>query len=320
MKALLVEELGRAPRLAETSEPVAGPTESMLRVLAAPLNPVDLSIATGGFFAGHPALPYVPGVEAVGVIGATSAATDLVYTCLNGLGTSRHGSCAEFAVASNEHLIPVPSGVEPAVAAAAGTVGLAGWLPLAWRAPVVPGETVVIMGATGNAGLVAVQAAKILGAGQVVAVGRNPRRLELAVRVGADAAVQLQDGDALVDALRAACGDRAPTLVFDPLWGAAILPALEVAAPGARVVQLGQSAGATSAVPSALVRGKHLDILGYTNFKVPFDVLSAGYRRVVDHVSRGEIQLEVERVPLAEGVEAWHRQQLGPERKLVLCP
>ena len=293
-----------------------------MRVLAAPLNPVDLTVAGGHFFAGHPSLPYIPGVEAVGrVVSTDSSAQDrLVFTCLHGLGTSRDGCCADYAVAPVDRLIPVPDDVEPAIAAAIGTAGLAAWLPLTWRAPITPGETVLALGATGTVGLIAVQAAKLLGAGRVVAAGRRQEGLDLAVRLGADAAVQLETASDLAQAFRETCAPTGPTFVFDALWGEPLVAALGAAAAGARVVQLGQSAGATAAIPSALVRGKSLDIRGYTNFGVPFDVLAEGYSRLVEHVRAGRIHVEVEQVPLEEGAIAWQRQQSGPGTKLVLCP
>jgi NADPH2:quinone reductase len=321
MRALLIEELHRSPRLADLDEPTPGQSEVLLRVVAAPLNPVDISIATGNFFAGHPALPYVPGVEAVARVERSGARPpDLVFTCLGGLGTSRNGSCAELATASADSLIPVPDGIDPSLAAAVGTAGLAAWLPLTRRAPVAPGESVLVLGATGTAGLVAVQAARLLGAARVVAAGRRPEGLERALRSGADAAVEIADAVDLADAFRRACGNEGPTLVFDPLCGEPLAAALEVAAPRARIIQLGQGADGVVLVRSALVRGKNLDILGYTNFNVPFETLADGYGELVGHVRDGRIRLDVETVPLEDGVIAWEKQKAGPGGKLVLRP
>ena len=106
---------------------------------------------------------------------------------------------AERGVARDDGIVPVPDDVDPALAASLGIAGLAGWLPLEWRAPVRDGETVLVLGATGTLGLVAVQAAKILGAGRVVAAGRRPEGLERARRAGADATVQLNGAENLAD-------------------------------------------------------------------------------------------------------------------------
>ena len=197
----------------------------------------------------------------------------------------------------------VPEGADPAIAAALGIAGLAGWLPVALRAPVRPGDRVLVLGATGTAGQVALQAAKLLGAAHVVAAGRDPAGLERALHLGADEAVGL-DGD---------FGE--PTYVFDPLCGEPLERAVAAAAPGARIVQLGQSAGPTATLPSAAIRGKQLELYGHSNFAVPADVQVEHFRRLVGHALSGEITIEVERVGLEDVPAAWDRPG-----KLVVCP
>ncbi len=135
----------------------------------------------------------------------------------------------------------------------------------------------LVLGATGTVGEVAVQAAKLLGAGRVVAAGRDPKRLERALELGADEAVPL-DGD---------FGE--PTYVFDPLCGEPLERAVAAAAPGARIVQLGQAAGPTATLPSAAIRGKQLELYGFSDFAVPPEVLAEHYRRLVGHTLTGEI-------------------------------
>ena len=225
---------------------------------------------------------------------------------------------AELAVVPEERLVPVPEGADPALAGALGIAGLAGWLPLAVRAPVRVGEIVLVLGATGTVGQVAVQAARLLGAGRIVAAGRSEEGLARAQEVGADAVVRL--GDRFQDDLREAVGDGGVTLIFDPLWGEPLVAALEVAAPRARIVHLGQSAGPTAALASGTVRGKELEVFGHSNFAVPMDVLRREYDRLVRHAEAGEIRIDVERIPLHEVATAWERQQRGEHVKLVLVP
>ena len=110
-----------------------------------------------------------------------------------GIGVARDGALAERAAVLEATLAPVPDRADPELAVALGVAGIAGWLPLAWRAPVREGETVLILGATGTAGLIAVQAARLLGAGRIVAAGRNVERLERAAAVGADETVRIAD-------------------------------------------------------------------------------------------------------------------------------
>jgi NADPH2:quinone reductase len=305
----------------EAPEPERKPGEALVEVIAAPLNPVDISVASGRFFAGAPPVPYVGGAEAVGrvVEGDRVAAGTVVWTGMQGLGIDRDGTFAERVAAREDGLVPVPDGADPALAASCGIAGLAAWLPLAWRAPVRSRETVLVLGATGTLGLVAVQAAKILGAGRVVAAGRSRDRLERARQAGADEVVVIGGQDGLAAALKEACGGDGPTLVLDPLWGDPLVAALAAAAPGARVVQIGQSAGADAAVPSGLVRGKMLDLLGYTNLRVQHDVLADGFRTLVEHAAAGRVQIDLERVPLEQAPGAWRRQAAGADTKLVIA-
>lgn len=315
MRAAVVSELGQPPSPGELPEPSAGDGDVVLEVLAAPLNPVDLSIAAGSFYGGHPELPFVPGAEGVGRVRESG---DIVWAFGGGLGMSRNGTMAELALVPEERLVPVPAGADPVVAAALGIAGLAGWLSLAWRVPVREGETVLVLGATGTVGLVAVQAARLLGAGRIVAAGRSDEGLARAQDVGADAVVRL--GDRFRDDLREAVGHGGLTLIFDPLWGEPLIAALDVAAPGARIVHLGQSAGPTASLESGTVRGKQLELFGYSNFAVPMDVLRPEYDRLVRHAEAGEIRIDAEQIPLEDVATAWERQQRGEHTKLVLVP
>jgi NADPH2:quinone reductase len=278
----------------EAPEPVG----ETLEVLAAALNPIDRAVAAGQFYGGHPPLPFVPGCECVG----REAGGRIVWTFGGGLGLARNGAMAERAE-PGAVVAEVPDGADPALAAALGIAGLAGWMPVAWRAPVRAGDQVLVLGATGTAGQVALQAAKLLGAARVVAAGRNPAGLERALELGADEAVGL-DGD---------FGE--PTYVFDPLCGEPLERAVAAAAPGARIVQLGQSAGPTATLPSAAIRGKQLELYGYSNFAVPADTLAEHYRRLVGHALGGEIRLDFDRVGLGDVGDVW-----GAPGKHVVLP
>jgi NADPH2:quinone reductase len=311
----------RAARVTTLGEPaVPGTVDDLVgdvvEVLAAPLNPIDLAVSRGVLATGHPELPYVPGCEAVG----RTADGRLVWLFGGSLGRTRDGAMAERVQIGDAVAVDVPEGADPALAGAMGIAGLAGWLPFAWRAPLRGGEDVLVLGATGAVGLVAVQAAKLLGAGRVVAAGRSRSGLDRALELGADDVVDLTATDDLVAAFRAAFAGRGPSYVFDPLWGPPAAAAIEAAVPWATLVNLGQSAGPLSEIASAAVRFKSLSILGHTNFAASTSELAEHYRRLVGHAVAGEIRLEVERIPLDDVADAWRRQADGPGHKLVLVP
>lgn len=313
MRAAQLTEVGGVPGVGELDAPSG---DDVVDVLAAPLNPIDLAVSRGILATGHPELPYVPGCEGVG----RTADGRLVWLFGGSLGRTTNGTMAERASIGDALAIDVPDGADPAVAAGLGIAGLAGWLPLAWRAPLEGGENVLVLGATGSVGLVAVQAAKLLGAARVVAAGRSPAGLERAASVGADATVRLDETDDLVAAFTHAFGGEGPSYVFDPLWGAPAAAAVQAAVPWATIVNLGQSAGATAELASAAVRFKSLSILGHTNFAVPADRLADHYGRLVRHVTAGDIRFDVERVDLDDVADAWRRQADGAGTKLVVMP
>ncbi len=312
MKAALVHQVGALPEVGVVAEP-AGET---IEVLAAPINPIDLAVSRGVLATGHPELPYVPGCEAVG----RTADGGLVWIFGGSLGRTSQGAIAERAPVGDAYTVDVPEGADAALAAALGIAGLAGWLPFAWRAPLTGGEAVLILGATGSVGLVAVQAAKLLGAARVVAAGRSAAGLERAAELGADATLSLDEAGDLEAAFKEAFGGDGPSYVFDPLWGEPAAAAIRAAVPHATIVNLGQSAGATAELASAAVRFKSLAILGHTNFAVPPGELAEHYRRLVGHAIAGEIRLDVERVPLDSVADAWRRQGDGAGVKLVVVP
>jgi NADPH:quinone reductase len=313
MRAALIRELGSAPELGEVD---ALQGDDVVEVLAAPINPVDLAVASGAYVAGHPPLPYVPGCEAVG----RTADGRVVWVFGGGFGLLRSGGMGDRASVGEAVAVEVPHGADPALAAGLGIAGLAGWLPFAWRAPLEGGETVLVLGATGSVGLVAVQAAKLLGASRVVAAGRDANRLEKAAALGADATVRIGVGGDLVSAFREAAGGDGPDYVFDALWGEPAAAAAQAAAPWARFVNLGQSAGPTAELASGAVRGKNLTIHGHFAFGIPDAVFAEHYPRLVRHALAGEIRLDVERVQLEDVADAWRRQAAGEAAKLVLVP
>lgn len=321
MRAALVSAYRATAALAERMEPETADGSAIVELRAAGVNPADIAIASGSFPAGSPSLPYVPGIEGVGTVVASArfAAGTRVWASGRGLGVATDGTFAERFAVADAALVEVPAAADDLDAAALGVVGLAAWMPLAWLSPVRAGETVLVLGASGAVGSVAVQAAKLLGAGRVVAAGRDATRLERAHELGADAVVDLGN-EGVGERLAASFDGVAPTLVFDTLWGAPLEAAISVAGAGARILHVGQSAGSTAIIASGVVRGKQLQILGYSNFTVPADELARGYRDVLEHAAAGRIRVEVEAIPLEHVDEAWTRQAQGPGAKLVLVP
>ncbi len=316
MHAAVLHALGATPVYERFEEPVAGPGQLVVEVAAAGVNPVDVRKASGTYVSGPPPLPSVIGSEGVGRIAGGGRR---VYF---GASVAPFGAFAERTLVAEDDPIELPDTLDDSLAVALGVAGLAAWLPLAWRARLRSGETVLVLGATGIVGQLAVQAARLLGAGRIVAAGRDAAMLERARELGADATVELAaglEGEQLTAAFREAAGGDVD-VVHDPLWGGPAGAAVEALGVGGRLVQLGQSAGIEATLSSAAIRGRHLAVLGYFNFLVPRDVRRDAYRTLVEHAVAGRIAVEVERLPLARVGEAWERVQGSAHRKLVLVP
>jgi NADPH2:quinone reductase len=321
MKAAQVTAYGEAPQLIEIDAPgepgpygesMAGPAE-IVEVLVAGLNPVDLAIASGKFDAGAPPLPYVPGIEGIGRM----ADGEVVWF------DGAHfpwGSMAERAVITEGSGITLPAGIEPERAIAFGTAGMAAWLSVDWRGQLKDGETVLILGASGSVGQVAVQAARMLGAGRVVGMARSEAGREKVLALGADAAIGSEGevGELKERIFEATEGGQ--DLVIDGLWGEPAAAALQAMKPQGRLVQVGNSAGIESPVVAGPLRGGAVSILGFRNFWAPRDVRVATFERMCSLAGSGDLKLEVEVLALDEVADAWDRQSKSPGHKLALRP
>jgi NADPH:quinone reductase len=316
MKAAVLEEIGHAPVFRrDFEEPQRGAGQSLVEVSAAPLNPVDLWISSGKHHAGRPPVPSVVGREAAGRV----IESDTIETGTRVYAPVGMGGMAERVAADDDELIELPDGVEDPLAASFGVAGLAAWLALDWRGQLQEGETVLVLGASGAVGAIAVQGAKLLGAGRVVAAARSEKGLERARQLGADATVQLGGDQNLAEAFAEAC-DGQLDLTIDPVWGEPAAAAIHASSFGARLVQIGQSASPESTITSGDVRGKMLSILGHTSPAAPVEVRRDAYGTMIRHAAAGELTVDYELLPLERVAEAWERQAASPGRKLVLVP
>lgn len=309
MRAAILREYG-VPQAGEFDEPSPGPGQAVVEVLAAGVNPVDVAICAGRYFAGKPSLPSVAGREGVGTLDGRRVYFDAPI--------APFGSMAERALIDPASAYPLPDEIEDGMAVALGIAGLAAWLALTWRAQLQPGEHVLVLGASGVLGQIAVQAARLLGAGRIVAAARSPEGLDRCLALGADVAVRLDEPD-LPGTLTAA-GEGRIDLVLDPLFGEPFAAALQAASFGARIVQIGQGAGAQATVDSATIRGKMLVIMGHTNFAAPAQVKREAYERMVDAAASGQLIMEVQAMALEQVAQAWERLAAGSHRKIVLLP
>jgi len=319
MKAAVLEGIGKAPRWEEFDEPEAGEGEAVVRVRAAAVKPVDKQLAAGTHYASpkEEDLPIICGTDGVGLL---EDGTRVFF------GGCRRpfGAMAELTVVPRAFCFGLPAGLDDDTAAALPNPGVSAWLSLAHRARLVAGETVLILGATGVTGQLAVQIAKLLGAKRVVGVGRNEGVLARLGELGADATIQLdQAAGTLKEAYLSEMGEGFD-VVLDYLWGkpteallaAMSKPEFAVATKETRVVQVGESAGATIELPAAVLRSTAITILGTAGIP-PMEILMETMQRVLELGARGELRIETERVAMAEVNGVWGRKEPAGRRVVM---
>lgn len=319
MKAAVLHELEKAPRCEEFAEPVAGKDEAIVRVRASSLKAIDRQLASGSHYASPRELPVVCGTDGVGEL---EDGTRVFF----GGPRRPYGAMAERTVAPRAFCFPVPAGIDDDTAAALPNPGVSAWLSLTHRAKLAAGETVLILGATGVTGQLAVQIAKLVGAKRVIGAGRNERVLGRLRELGADATIQLgQSEEALKGVFAHEAGDAGFDVIIDYVWGRpteALLAAITksefaVVTKETRLVQVGESAGATIALPAAVLRSTALTILGTAGIPAR-EVLVDAMQQVMIRASRGELRIETERVTLANIESIWGRAESG--RRVVVIP
>jgi NADPH:quinone reductase-like Zn-dependent oxidoreductase len=305
---------GPGPVYGSYAEPEPAPGLLVVEVCAAALSGLDTRVARRAHYFKMPDGPFVVGREGV----ARGSDGRRIYFNAEAPAGS-FGSMAERTLIDPRFSFPVPDGVPDDVAAAVGNAGLAAWLPFSWRAGLRRGETVLILGATGISGLIAVTAAKRLGAGLVIAAGRDRAALARAEQLGADAIVDLAAATDFAAAYREAASGEVD-LVIDYVFGTPAEAALGVLAHHGRLVHIGSLAGPTITVPGATLRRTCCDILGFASYHAPIDVQAEAYAELCHLAAAGEIPLDIETRPLSDIAAAWDAQIGRTRRRQVLIP
>ncbi len=313
MKAAVVSVLGQPPRYEEFPDPTPVEGEALVHVRAAGLHPIVKGRASGTHYSSTDKLPFVAGIDGVGVTG-DGRRLYFVFT------REPWGPMAQLAAAPLAMTVPVPDDLDDVHAAAIANPGMSAWMTLKERGAMVKGETVLIQGATGVAGQLAIQVARHLGAKRIIASGRNVDALASA---NVDAIIRLTDPE---DAIRAAYTAEATAgidLIVDYLWGRPTELLLEALAKGfnpkathkTRLVEVGESAGNTITLPGALLRKIDLTLLGSGFGAASLESIFASIPILFSLAASGTIKIDVEPIPLSEVESAWNRVEKG--RRIV---
>jgi NADPH:quinone reductase len=323
MPAAVIGKYATPPKHSSRPIPRRKPGQALVQVTAAPISPLDRLCATGTSYFGQPPLPYIPGTQGVGIVmeaDRLAPGQRIWFSCDAGMKPG-DGSMARYCVIDEPSALALPDKIADDLAAALGLSAIAAWMALSWRGHLQPGEQVLVLGASGAVGQVAVQAAKLLGAGRVIAATRDAEARERALTRGADAAVDLTGDDVKEISRRIAAACDGPLhLVIDPLCGIPAEAALRVLAFEGRLVNFGSAAAPSARFESATLRSRLHTIIGYTNNALTSEQKAEALAQIMAHAAAGRCTVERETMPLARVAEAWQRQAVRAGRKLILIP
>jgi NADPH:quinone reductase-like Zn-dependent oxidoreductase len=318
MHAAVVTSFDEPPHYRELAVPAPSDGDhELVDVLAVGLHPRVRTGASGKHYTSTGKLPMIPGVDGVGRLADGSR----VYFIA---GDDLPGPMAEKTVIDMRRTIALPEAADAQRIAAAMNPAMSSWVALRRRVPIEAGQSVLVLGATGNAGTMAVQVAKRLGAGRVIGAGRNAGRLEALNAVGADAIVQLtEDADATAAALAEAAADV--DIVIDYLWGQpaerAIMALLRGRADRSRAldwIQIGAIAGPTLELASVALRSANLRIQGTGQGAVSAPGYRAELPSLIEEICSGMLRVTARPVPLRDVESAWSRPDVPGERTVIV--
>ena len=311
MKAAIVTAAGSAPVFGEHPAPVAQKGLDLITVSAAALSNLTKSRAAGSHYSSENNYPLIPGIDGVG----TAADGRRVYFAMP---EAPFGAMAEQTLVDPRHTVALPGNLDPVAAAALANPGMSCWAALVDRARLQPGETVLINGATGAAGTVAVQVARHLGAKKIIVTGRNPEELEALRSLGADVVIPFdlrpenpEGVDRFEQALTAEFAHRLD-VVIDYLWGTSARTVILAAARSAedtrpiRFIQVGEASREPLDLPASALRSSPLELRGSGLKSVPLPRLLEGIGHVFDLAAEGKLVLPTRAVPLSAVAATWN--------------
>lgn len=307
MKAAIVSSFDRVPEYGEFEEPVAQAGEVLIKVSAAGLSQLVRGQAAGRHYSSGTSLPVIPGVDGVGRL----ADGRRVYFAFP---RAPFGAIAELSVVRSSQYVPLPEELDDVTAAAAANPGMSSWVALNERAKFVAGETVLINGATGVSGRLAIQIAKYLGARRVIATGRNEASVAELPSLGADRVIALdQSPERLTEVFRKEIRENGVSVILDYLWGASAESLIAAVAghgsgeaePRIRFVQIGSLSGQMISLPSGALRSSGLELLGSGLGSVSNEGLVQNIGELMKAIVPGRLKIAAQAVPLTQVAEAW---------------
>lgn len=314
--AILDPAHDQTPRYGQFPDPEPRADHQLVELVASGIHHVTRHIATGQHYSSTASGgPIIPGIEGV----ARTSDGTLIYT---GFPRAPYGMLAERIPVGAAIAFPLPDSADPIVVAAGMNPGLSSWLPLR-QFPTL--GTVIVTGATGVAGQMAIANARLLGATRIVAVGRSESALASLPKETVTIALTGESATD-VNAIRSAIGDAAPSIILDYVWGSvaeALFAALQSHGQDdgegeIRYMQIGSAGGSDTMLPASLLRARPITIAGSGAGSVPMQTLAKEIPAYLDVLARGDVPIATHVYPLARVAEAWDDKT--PNVRAVVVP
>ncbi|RWX79095.1 zinc-binding alcohol dehydrogenase family protein [Neorhizobium lilium] len=316
MKAAVVKGLAQTPVYEEFAEPTALAEERLVAVTASALSHLTRSRASGKHYSSSGHFPFVAGIDGVGRLEDGSRVFFV-------LPSRPHGALAERTVVPAHRCLPLHDDLDDVTAAAIANPGMSSWAAYAERARLKPGETVLVNGATGTSGRLAVQIARHMGAGRIIATGRNEEALQELESLGADVTIPLLQEESALDVAFSREFAAGVDVVIDYLWGRSAELVLTAAARAGqdarpiRYVQVGSMSGSDINLPASVLRSSAIQLMGSGIGSISLDRLIACIADLLKAAGRGGFRIATRMAPLSDIENAWAWDETGGRTVIV---
>lgn len=323
MKAAVIHTFGDIPQYEDFPDPVVENGDTVITVKAVVLENFDKMTAAGTHYSSKQLFPEFPAIVGHGGVGTLEDGTLIAFGGLK----PPYGTMAEKAVIPEKYkmyITPIPQGVDATIAAALPASAMTSFLPLKWGVKLQKGETVLINGATGVSGKIAVQIAKFLGAGRIIGTGREKEGLAQIQKLGADAVIDLTQADEQILEDFTQKANKRYDIVLDFLWGHPTELLLKTLVPKeanfathrTRLVQIGQAAGPTITLPAESLRTSGLEIIGAG--AISPEVVPQALQEIWELIKMKKLTMDIEEMPLKDIAKAWQKKTSG--KRIVIIP
>lgn len=305
MKAAVVLQKDQPPVFTDFKNPLPDASQYLVRVRASSISQITKARASATHYSSDNEIPFIPGFDGVGTLEDGST----VYFLLP---QNPFGAMAEYCVVDKKHCVKIPQTLSSDILAAMAIPGMSSWAALIDQAKMVPGQTVLINGANGISGRLAIQIAKYLGAGKIIATARRSELFDELIALGADECIQLTEETGILENSLKVVFQQGVHIVLDYLWGPSALSIIQSAAKyspqgiSIKFVQIGSIGGATIPFPASALRSSGLKVMGSGLGSLSIAQMLSAVFDLIKQASEAGFQIKTEKIPLREVSQVWN--------------